>query len=379
LVGLVFAFNAAAQNEPAEHHTATRLGNPATRFAAPLNSLDDLRARFRDFSLRPDFAEVLHQWGWQGNLDDFFSAGLTNPVVEWEIKVGNDMPFMASRDGGKPVCLRNVTWAGKEPVKAYAFTFSSNDRNYRCIIPKPCSNFYVVDLGPVPRWGLALDCNVPGQVVMGRTVEVCVNLHNTGNMDESLARVVLPIPAGATVTATTDGGIVTNNSVQWHVANLAANANKQLCTELTAQAVGTLEFQPIASGTSPAQVQSACNMEVTGIAALRFEKGDDPDPVAIGTTTTYTVRVTNQGTADAGNVQVVVAIAPELIPVSTSEGTIDGQNVTLPLVPQLAAKQTVTYKITAKGVTAGNAITKFTLSSDILRSSIFAEESTTVY
>lgn len=379
LAALVFTFPIVAQNAQTEHHTATHLGNPATRFAPPLNSPDDLRARFRDINLRPDFAEILHQWGWQGNLDDFFSAGLTNQIVDWEIPVGDDMPFMSSRDDGKPVCLRNVTWAGKESVKAYAFTFQSNDRNYRCIIPRPCSNFYVVDLGPVPRWGLALDCNVPEQVALGRTVEICLNLHNTGNMLEPMASITLPVPAGMAVTATTDGGIVTNQSVQWSVVNLPANATKQVCTELKAQAVGTLNFQPGASGGSVAQVQSACNIEVIGLPGISFEKADDPDPVQIGNTTTYTVKVTNQGSAADSNVQVVVTVDSELIPVSTSEGTIDGQTVTLPLVPKLDARQAITYKITAKGVTAGNAYTKFTLSSDMLQPPISSEESTMVY
>ena len=124
---------------------------------------------------------------------------------------------------------------------------------------------------------------------------------------------------------------------------------------------------------------SACETEVFGIAAILLEKADDPDPVAVGDTTTYTVKVTNQGTADDANVQIVVTIAPELAPTSSAEGTIEGQTVTLPLIPKLAAKDSVTYKIVAKGVNAGDGHTKFTLSSDVLKSPISAEESTTVY
>ena len=58
----------------AEEHRATRLGHPATRFAPPLRTPEDLRARFRDEKLRPDFASVLYQWGWKGDLDDLFRA-----------------------------------------------------------------------------------------------------------------------------------------------------------------------------------------------------------------------------------------------------------------------------------------------------------------
>jgi len=78
-------------------------------------------------------------------------------------------------------------------------------------------------------------------------------------------------------------------------------------------------------------------------------------------------------------VQVIVAIAPELAPLTSSEGTIVGNTVTLPVVPKLAPKAAVTYTIVAKGMIAGDGHTKFTLSSDMLKTPISAEESTTVY
>ncbi|HEY1718146.1 MAG TPA: hypothetical protein VGH42_07605 [Verrucomicrobiae bacterium] len=376
MLGLLLAFTVAAR---AEHHRATRLGNPATRFAPALHTPDDLRARFRDDELRPDFAEILRQWGWQGNIEDFFAAGLTNEIVEWQIPVGGTMPFMSSREDGKPVCLRNVKWAGQEPVPAYAFNFVSKGERYRCVVPKPCSNFFIEDLGPEPRSGLAIDCNVPEKIIAGRKMEVCLTVHNTGNILEPEAVATLQLPADTVVTATTDGGIVTNNSVRWEISGLPPGSAKEVCTMLKSIQPGALVFNSAAASANVPPVESSCETVVIGIPAILLEKADDPDPVSIGDTTTYTVKVTNQGTADDSNVQVVVAVAPELTPVSSSEGTIDGQTVTLPAVPHLAARQSVTYKITARGVSAGDGHTKFTLSSDVLKSPIFAEESTTVY
>ena len=376
LVALLAAFTAAAQTE---HHRATRLGNPATRFAPPMRAPDDLRALLRDEKLRPDFIEVLRQEGWPGNDEDFFAAGLTNQIVEWEIPVGGIMPFMSTRENGRPVCLRNVTWAGTEPIHAYAFVFKSNGRIYRCILPKLCSNFFVEDIGPEPRSGLAVDCSVPEKIIVGRKMEVCLTVHNTGNIVEPKAVATLQLPANIVVTATTDGGIVTNNSVRWEISNLPPNSTKEVCTMLKTIQRGALVFNSTAASANVPPVQSSCETMVIGIAGILLEKADDPDPVSIDDTTTYTVKVTNQGTVDDSNVQVVVAIAPELTPVSSSEGVIDGQTVTLPLVPHLATKQSVTYTIVAKGVSVGDGHTKFTLSSDVLKSPIFAEESTTVY
>ena len=376
LIPLLLTFTFTAR---AEHHRATHLGNPATRFAPTLYSPEDLRARFRDAKLHHDFVSVLKQWGWPGNYEDFFAAGRANEIVEWQIPVGDTMPFMSTREDGKPLCLRNVTWAGEEPVRAYAFVFNSNGRLYRCITPKPCSNFFVVDLGAEPKSGVAIDCRVTDKIAAGRPVEICLNIHNTGNRTEPSITVTLPIPADAIVTATTDNGVVANNSVTWTVENLPANASKQICTVLKTQKPGALSFNPAAASATVPAVTSFCSTEAVGIPAILLEKSDDPDPVAVGDTTTYTVKVTNQGTADDSNVQVLVAVAPELAPVSSAEGTIDRQMVTLPLIPKLGPKESVTYKIVARGVSAGDGHTEFILSSDVLKKSISAQESTTVY
>jgi uncharacterized repeat protein (TIGR01451 family) len=307
-------------NPPAvEHHRATHLGHPATRFAPTIYTLDDLRERYRNPKLRPDFIEVLRQWGWPGNPEDLFAAGLTNAVAEWQIPVGNTMPFMSSREDGKPICLRNVTWAGEEPIHAYAFLFHSNGRIWRCVTPKPCSNFFVEDLGPEPQSGLALDCDAPSKVILGRDAKICLNLHNIGNIPTPLATVTLPLPDGATASAVTDGGVITNNSLVWNISDLPANATKQICARFKTSKITTLNFNTTAASEKVSATQTACATEVIGVPAILLEKADDPDPVAIGDTTTYTVKVTNQGTAEDANVQIIVTIAPELVPVSSAE------------------------------------------------------------
>ena len=378
ILSLSLATAASAQTE--EHHTATRLGNPATVFAPTIYTVADMRARFADPALQPDFIKILLQWDWSGDPADMFAAAATNDVVEWNIPVGATMPFMSSREHGKPVCLRNVIWAGLDPIHAYAFTFHSMGRIWRCVTPKPCSNFFVEDLGPEPKLSIALDCDVPDKVILDREVKVCLTVRNTGEAATPDGTVTLPIPDTATFIDATDDGAVTNNSIVWQVPSLAtSNDTQQVCVRLKTSVTTNLVFDGVATAGRLAPAHSYCSTAVIGIPAILLEKADNPDPVAIGDTTTYTVKVTNQGTADDSNVQVVVTIAPELEPASSAEGKIDGQVVTLPVIPKLAPKDAVSYEIVAKGVKAGDGHTKFTLSSDMLSSPISAEESTTVY
>ncbi|MCG6927308.1 MAG: hypothetical protein LJF30_18620, partial [Acidobacteria bacterium] len=56
--GLVMALVVAAPAH-AQQHRATRLGNPATRFAKPLKQGDDLRVLLRAENMKADVAAIL--------------------------------------------------------------------------------------------------------------------------------------------------------------------------------------------------------------------------------------------------------------------------------------------------------------------------------
>jgi uncharacterized repeat protein (TIGR01451 family) len=226
---------------------------------------------------------------------------------------------------------------------------------------------------------LSLSCKAPEQQFMGRKFDVCYTISNKGDAPASGTTINLAVPAGLVPTTTTANGQVKKGGVLWSIGSLAAGESKEVCATFMSTNSGSYTFAATGRGSCGAPVMAGRDVKVVGISAILLEKSDDPDPIAVGDTTTYTVKVTNQGSADDSNVQVIVKLAPELQPVSTSQGTISGQVVTLPLVAKLGSKQSVSYKIVAKGVKAGDAHTKFTLSSDVLKSSISAEESTTVY
>ena len=226
---------------------------------------------------------------------------------------------------------------------------------------------------------LAISCKSQDQQFMGRKFDVCYTVSNTGDAPAAGTKLEATIPAGLTVVSTTGNGTVSGDKVTWDLGSVDAANPQNVCVTLSGAAGGSFDFAATAKGACAAAVSTTCSTKVVGIPAILLEKSDDPDPVAVGDTTTYTVKVTNQGSADDHNVQIVVEIAPELSPVSSADGSISGQTVTFPVVPTLAPKAAVTYKIVAKGVTAGDGHTLFKLTSDVLKSQITAEESTHVY
>lgn len=106
---------------------------------------------------------------------------------------------------------------------------------------------------------------------------------------------------------------------------------------------------------------------------------DDPDPIQVGETTTYTIRVTNQGFADLTNVKITFVTDDETSPVSSAQGTVSGKKVAFPTVAKLGAKQVTTYTIIVRGDKVGDSINKVVLTCDQVKSEIEETESTTVY
>jgi uncharacterized repeat protein (TIGR01451 family) len=370
------------QSSGAEAHRATRLGNPNTRFAAPVSDAEDLRFRFRDSRLRPDIEAVLRQWAWSGRVEDLYRAAATAEIRDVNIAVGAVMPFMSSRENGKPICLRNVTWAGKEPTPALLFNFTSNGRRYRCVTPKACCNFYVEDLGLEPVPGLALECVTPREALPHRPVEICLIARNPGTGPTAKAAIRLSLPANASVINVSDGGVASQQVVTWELPNLEPKASRKVCLRVNAPEPGLLTFDAVATAANINPARSSCFTKVTGVPAVLLETVDLEDPIEIGGQIIYRITVTNQGSAELTNLKLdfhlptneefVVGDGPTAI--RKTETSISTDRLLT-----LAAKDRAVWRVTVKALQPGDVRFKIDLTSDQFEKPITQEESTRLY
>ncbi len=341
----------------AQQHRATRLGNPATRFATPLQRPEDLRAMLNSGKLRADVDFIAKESGFQGDLEDLRHAASNAVIVEIKIPVGTLLPAMSTRKNGKPVLLREVLWAGKEPIDAYEFFFASKGRRYRVVTPKACANFWVEDFGKEARPTLTIACNAPAEVPLRRHVEVCLTVSNTGDAGESTTTVTLPMPLGAVLANTTAGGKGGGGKVTWELANLSAGRSTNVCAEFSVAQPGSLEFTATAQGNLAAAVQTSCETRVVGIPAILLEVVDLDDPIEVGKNQTYEIRVTNQGTGPLTNVKGICTLADSQEFVSgtgTSEVTAQERTITLGTLPALNPKDKATWRVVVRTLKAGD-------------------------
>jgi len=282
IAGLLLLFVSPAK---AQQHRATRLGHPNTRFAPPLVTADDLRERFRDPKLKPDFAEILRQWGWTGNLEDMHRAAQTATVTEIRIPVGSRMVFMSSRENGRPITLRDVLWAGDEPIQAFAFHFSSKGRRYRCVTPKPCSNFFLEDLGSeFPE--LKLTLATPAQSDLCSPIPVKITVRNTSGVPATNVRVTGDLPAGwKTETGRT--------SLDLAGGELKPGTGMEFAVRLLAGTSG--QVSPAMKATCAEGAVSETSATIQVRAAALSVSCDAPGEVLLGRPVPVCITVRNQG------------------------------------------------------------------------------------
>lgn len=230
----------------------------------------------------------------------------------------------------------------------------------------------------VQQPGLVLLKTGDPEQFLNRRASYTITVKNTG--DTTLKDVaVVDTAAEPTTFVAAEGATMEQQKATWLIAELAPGEGKTFKTTLTSKQAGTYRNQ-VAATAGPVREVAEVSTLWKGLAALAIEVIDDIDPVQVGDTTTYTIRVTNQGTANATNIGLRALFTDLVKPVSAEGLTVgEGQEMSVSSIPKLAPKQSATYKITVQGKQPGDARLKVTLTSDDLAAPVIEEESTHVY
>ena len=216
------------------------------------------------------------------------------------------------------------------------------------------------------------------QQFINKTANYNIVVSNIGDVDLNGVTVTDVAPAGTSF-ANTSGADVKGNNAVW--SNIALKQGEERSFNVSLMNKNKGEYCNVAKVTTASgetDEAKACTKWL-GVSALLLEVTDEPDPLLEGEETTYTVRVTNQGTAEVTNVGLTAAFSKHLEPVSAENGQVSGRNVKFNAIPSLASKETLIFKMKAKATAIGDGRVKVSLTSDILETPVTKEESTRVY
>ncbi len=224
----------------------------------------------------------------------------------------------------------------------------------------------------------------PQKRFLERPATYTVSVDNPGTASAREVQLVTQLPKGLQFVSANNMGEydAATHSVYWSLAELPANQRGSV--ELTALPVEagdhTLQFATRAA--QGLEDRAEAHVTVEGIVALTFEVQGDDGAIEVGGETSYQIRVVNQGSKAASNVQ-VVAVMPTGLRAQSGQGDsryqVQGERVVFAPLAQLAPKGEATFQFRAQGLRPGDQRVTLQVTTDEVREPIIEVESTQVY
>jgi uncharacterized repeat protein (TIGR01451 family) len=299
------------------------------------------------------------------------------------VVVTDPVPDGLSHESGQKELSFNVGDLAPGQTKALPVTFKTEKRGRLCNVATATSS----NAGKVSAEACVQSALVEIKIeksttdkeqIVGRKAGYKIVISNTGDVDVPDLTLTDTAPEGTQILAA-EGASVSGNTATWTGITVPKGGSKSYEVALTSAVSGNkCNVATLVTAKGVRMTSEACTVW-RGVPGVLLEMVDDPDPIQVGETTTYTVRVTNQGFASLHDLLIAVEFDEEADPVSSPQGSVQGKKVTFPLVATLEAKQSFTYTVVAKGVSAGDARNKCVLTVKELKTSVEETESTTVY
>ena len=231
---------------------------------------------------------------------------------------------------------------------------------------------------------LQLSIDGPKRRFLERPATYRVSIDNPGTASATDVQLVTHLPKGMQFVSANNMGEYdsSSHSVHWSLAELPANERGTV--ELVALPIepGSQTLQVATKAKEGLEDQTDQRVMVEGLSALMFEVVDVEGLIEVGGETTYEIRVRNQGSKAASNVQIVAVMQSGIRPLSGQGETrheIQGERVVFAPLTQLAPKSDTKFLIRAQGIRPGDQRVRVQISADDLQQPITKEVSTKVY
>jgi uncharacterized repeat protein (TIGR01451 family) len=224
----------------------------------------------------------------------------------------------------------------------------------------------------------------PERRYLERPATYQVSVENPGTAPAHDVELVTKLPKGMRFVRANNMGEYDagTHAVYWSLAELPEGERGTV--ELTAMPVepGEQTLEVLGKARQGLADETKQDVLVEGLAAIMFEVRDSEDPIEVGRDTAYEIRVVNQGTKAASNVQVVVSLPPGMQVVSATGETrhaVKAGGVVFEPLAQLAPKADSAYRVQVKGLQPGDQRVTVQVNTDDISQPIRREESTRVF
>ncbi len=231
---------------------------------------------------------------------------------------------------------------------------------------------------------LAVEIDGPAKRYLERLATYTVTVDNPGTATARDVQLVTKLPPGMQFKGANNLGEydAATHSVYWSLAELPAG--EQGVVELVTLPIKPGDHTLEVEGRAREGLQDRTTQQVTveGLAAIMFEVVDTADPIEVGGSTSYDIRVVNQGSKAASNVQVRVLV-PRGMKVTGATGetrhVVEAEGVVFAPLAKLAPKADSVFRVQLEGTAPGDQRITVEVTTDDIAQPIRKEESTRVF
>ncbi len=229
---------------------------------------------------------------------------------------------------------------------------------------------------------LALSSKSSSKFFLGSPAKVEYTVTNIGQTTAEDVHLRQVIPAGLELVRSSVSAEQADGVATFALGDMASGESQVVTVHWMASETGELDLKATAQATKGSEASATSSVSVEGLAALAFSLEDLQDPVPVGESLTYHVKVHNQGTAAGGNIAVEITLddGMELVRAAgPTNGKAEGNKITFQALDSLEPDATATWRLVIKSRKVGDLRLKAAVTSDRLKTPVKVEESTQFY
>lgn len=231
---------------------------------------------------------------------------------------------------------------------------------------------------------LKISVDGPQMRYLERPATYTVAVDNPGTAAAREVQLVTHLPKGLQFVSANNLGEYdpSTHAVYWSLAELPANERGAVEVVALPIEAGEHTLKVATKAQQGLEDQTETRVRVEGLAALTVEVTDLEDLIEVGGKTTYEIRVVNQGSKAATNVQIAAQLTPGLRAVAADGATqyeVQNDRVIFAPLPQLPPRGESVFRINVQAAGPGDQRLRVQVGSDDLQQPITEEESTRVY
>lgn len=232
----------------------------------------------------------------------------------------------------------------------------------------------------VVQSGIQVDARTAPQAYVFKPETIDLSIRNTGDTDLEAVRITQVLSDQHSI-IDAGGGRSNGSAIGWLIPKLPAGNTQLIRTQVTAVRPGETSVQTRVRTAQGFESSDTAITEWLAVPGVTVSILDAKDPLTVGESTEFTVRVRNQGEFEPVMGTIELNFSDELRPLAILggiEGRLTENRILIPEV-QLSPERDLEFNISAQALKAGSARTYLNFMADFLTQPLINQESTTIY